>query len=340
MATEKDEDCPDYGRKENAWYTKRTLNKGRGLFAKHSIKEGDEILLEKPIVCCQFSWNTLYRYTACGNCMKSLETAEEMARRLSGKYDTELPHKECCEIERSQHLISKCQSCDEIYCCEECKIDAYEKYHKILCLGVAKQDPNHPLNKLDQEWRESHYPPETASIGLVCRIIAVVIQAEDASELLEQFASFCSSPQNIEEKMVHKLLGDCFNDHVEILRNMLLNTLYDDKIRQWLTPDGFRSLLAMIGMNGQGIGTSSLSQYVHNIDALAMNEEEREVVDAKIDQLYDDIDKESGHFLNCEGSGLYLTQVVEICICYLDECQRQEASIAAEDFKEQLSVPM
>jgi len=113
----------------------------------------------------------------------------------------------------------------------------------------------------------------------------------------------------------------------------------------------------MIGMNGQGIGTSSLSQYVHNIDALTMDEDERKFVDAKIDSLYDDIAKESGQFVDCEGSGLYLIQSAcnhscepnaevtfpynnstlvlvamadiseneEICISYLDGCQRERS---------------
>ena len=34
-----------------------------------------------------------------------------------------------------------------------------------------------------------------------------------------------------------------------------------------------------------------MSQYVHNIDALTMDEDERKFVDAKIDSLYDDIAK-------------------------------------------------
>ena len=36
------------------------------------------------MVCCQFLWNAMYKYTACGFYMKSLETAEQMARRLTG----------------------------------------------------------------------------------------------------------------------------------------------------------------------------------------------------------------------------------------------------------------
>lgn len=84
---------------------------------------------------------------------------------------------------------------------------------------------------------------------------------------------------------------------------------------------------------------------------------QREELDAFIDQLYKDIEKESGEFLNCEGSGLYMLQSCcnhscipnaetsfpdnnfllyltaledieageEICISYLDCCQRERS---------------
>ena len=62
------------------------------------LNSGDVILIEKPLVCSQFSWNKTYSYTACEYCMKSMETAQNMARRLSSKYDLELPHvDQCCD---------------------------------------------------------------------------------------------------------------------------------------------------------------------------------------------------------------------------------------------------
>ena len=86
-------------------------NKGRGLFATCSLKEGDQVLIERPLISCQFSWNKLYYYIACDNCLKSLETAENMARRLTGILDLELVHKECCDAEKAQLLYTQCPSC-------------------------------------------------------------------------------------------------------------------------------------------------------------------------------------------------------------------------------------
>ena len=36
--------------------------KGKGLFANTNFKEGDIIFEEKPLVCCQFLWNAMYKY--------------------------------------------------------------------------------------------------------------------------------------------------------------------------------------------------------------------------------------------------------------------------------------
>ena len=71
-----------------------------------------------------------------------------------------------------------------------------------------------------------------------------------------------------------------------------------------MNPEGFRSLFTLIGRNGQGIGTSSFSVWVRNVTA--KNTESS--VDSLIDTIYEDMDKESGDFLNNEGSALYSVQ--------------------------------
>ncbi|GCC20675.1 hypothetical protein chiPu_0019240 [Chiloscyllium punctatum] len=162
-----------------------------------------------------------------------------------------------------------------------------------------------------------HYPPETASIMLMVRMVAMVKQAKDKARWVKLFSQFCSRTTNEEEEIVHKLIGDKF---------------------QWFTPEGFRSLFALVGTNGQGIGTSSLSQWVHGCDALQLPAQVREELDAFIDQLYKDIEK-GNHSCdpNAETSFpennflLYLTALrdikagEEVCITYLDCCQRDRS---------------
>ncbi|XP_066524696.1 histone-lysine N-trimethyltransferase SMYD5 [Hoplias malabaricus] len=329
--------------------------KGKGLFAKKSFKKGDTIFIEQPLVCAQFLWNIFYKYRACDHCLRALETAEENARRLSDLSELSLPRPELCKVRVELHQA--CPHCQVMYCSTECRKAAWEQYHQVLCLGPSQEDPDHPINKLQDAWRNAHYPPETSSIMLMARMVAMVKQAQDKGHWLRLFSHFCSRAANEQEEIAHKLLGEKFQGQLTLLRTLFTTALYDDHISQWFSPEGFRSLFALVGTNGQGIGTSSLSQWVHACDALELPRQQREQLDAFIDQLYKDIDKATGDFLNCEGSGLYLLQSScnhscvpnaeasfpennfllhlsalsdispgeEICISYLDCCQRDRS---------------
>ncbi|KAM9053482.1 protein-lysine N-trimethyltransferase SMYD5 isoform 3-T3 [Megaptera novaeangliae] len=315
--------------------------KGKGLFATQLIQKGETIFIERPLVAAQFLWNALYRYRGehisptpegcsaqqrlrmeetCDHCLRALEKAEENAQRLTGKPGQVLPHPELCTVRKDLH--QNCPHCQVTYCSTECLLAAAEQYHQVLCPGPSQDDPLHPLNKLQEAWRSVHYPPETASIMLMARMVATVKQGQ-----------------------------------LELLRRLFTEALYEEALSQWFTPDGFRSLFALVGTNGQGIGTSSLSQWVHACDALELKPQDREQLDAFIDQLYKDIEAATGEFLNCEGSGLFVLQSCcnhscvpnaetsfpennfllhvtaledikpgeEICISYLDCCQRERS---------------
>jgi hypothetical protein len=95
------------------------------LFARTAYKEGDIILEEQPLVCCQFSWNADYKYLACDYCLQPLESAEENACRLTGKKDLILPFPECCETEKM--FIKDCETCGIKYCSTECQNDAWQR---------------------------------------------------------------------------------------------------------------------------------------------------------------------------------------------------------------------
>ncbi|XP_076861994.1 protein-lysine N-trimethyltransferase SMYD5 [Brachyhypopomus gauderio] len=329
--------------------------KGKGLFAKKPFKKGEAIFTERPLVSAQFLWNALYKYSACEFCLRALETAEENARRLSGVSALSLPHPELCKVRPQHHQT--CPHCQVMYCSSDCRQAAWDQYHQVLCLGPSRDDPDHPINKLQDAWRNIHYPPETSSIMLMARMVATVKQAQDKAHWQRLFCHFCSRTANEQEEMAHKLLGEKFKGQLALLQKLFTVAFHDEHLNQWFTPDGFRALFALVGTNGQGIGTSSLSQWVHACDALALPRQQREQLDAFIDQLYKDIDKETGDFLNCEGSGLYLLQSScnhscepnaeasfpdnnfllhlsalrdispdeEICISYLDCCQRDRS---------------
>jgi len=177
---------------------------------------------------------------------------------------------------------------------------------------------NHPLTQLDETWKQMHYPPETTTVMLLARMVAMVNQADNKEEILSMFSQFRHHTINETHEIAHNLLGEKFADQIDILRQKMQETLniehvthvckkyiyfilmYIDDNRnylfQWFTPDGFRSLLALIGMNTQGIGTNAFSRWVKNILNTKLSEKEKQDVEQLIDVLYDDMDK--GNFFS------------------------------------------
>jgi hypothetical protein len=328
-------------------------NKGRGLFAKTNIKEGDIILEELPLVSAQFLWNATCRYAACDHCMRSLETAEQMARRLTGNSSLVLPHPEVCE-EKPENYTT-CSYCPAVYCCVECRQLAWHDYHEVIC--PRSSDIAESLENLKEAWKSIHYPPESCSIMLVVRMLAKIKQSSNKTELMNQFNTMCSASVNEEEDIIHKLLGHKFKSQLDMLVALIPSFLMSEETQHWLTPAGFRSLIALIGTNGQGIGTSSLGLWVSKCEDIQMTDDDRAALNTFTDQVYDMIHEVTGDFLDCEGSGLYLMQSScnhscgpnaeveftkgnysltlrakkaiaaneEIFICYLDECDRERS---------------
>ena len=71
-----------------------------------------------------------------------------------------------------------------------------------------------------------------------------------------------------------------------------------EEFRWFLTPDGFRQLLALLGRNQQGVGTSPLAVWVKNCENLSITEQAVAVAAATassdisqlIDAIYTKID--------------------------------------------------
>lgn len=314
--------------------------KGRGLFTIKHFAEGDVVLVEEPVVCCQFSWNNTYGYKACDECMSPLETAQENAVRLTGRADIELPFvKECCATAKDSQVA--CDHCEVQYCSLSCKTKAWDTHHKTLCLGNGEKT-KHPLYILNEQWKQMHFPPESNTVMLIPRILATLHQqqqhtAATSHNPLGQFLhfqhSFRSSHDN--EQIVHKFLGPAFVNQVSVLRDLLrtaMRSLLRENIAlcdDLLSVEGFHALLAMIGTNGQGVGTSAISQWVERCTAaqvtttLLLSQCQRDELDGYIDHLYEQLEEHTGtEFLNNEGIGLYATQSAANHSCAPNaECQ-------------------
>lgn len=252
------------------------------------------IFEEDPLVSCQFSWNAAYSYKACDHCLRPLESAQENARRLTGNSSLELPFPECCTTDKKK--IVTCSACGEFYCSTECQIAAYNQYHRVLCIQTKERNNSHPLEQLNEAWKQIHYPPESSSIMLVVRLLATIIQASNRDAAIQKTLQFCHRSVNEDAELAHKFLGEKFADQHLLLYNLLLSAIPHDGVDQFLTPDGFQSLLALLGTNGQGVGSSAISQWVSKTSELDLNDSERNVLDKFIDQLYEELDNHSGSF--------------------------------------------
>ncbi len=278
-------------------------SKGRGLFALRDFVKGETLFREKPLVSVQFSWNQVYGYKSCHHCLEPLESANENAVRLANDPNIVLPNHECCATRKNFHV--KCSNCDVIFCSKSCQEESWTSYHKILC----HIDPNHPLKVLDELWRSIHYPPETASIFLIVRILASIVQASDPEVQMGLFMGLMHDTVNKKEQLVHKMLGDKFADQIEQLRMATLQIFSAYPVVQsLLSPDGFAAILALIGRNSQGIGTSALAVWVKKAEKLPLKDEDKAKLGDLIDAVYSAIDQHSGSFMNNEGSGLYAKQ--------------------------------
>lgn len=202
-----------------------------------------------------------------------------------------------------------------------------------------------------------HYPPETSTVMLIARIIAYIHQSDDRDLARAQIMQFCHRTTNEDHELAHKLVGKKYADQILLLHKLLVEAVPHEGVEQFLTLEAFYSLLALIGTNGQGVGTSPISQWVSRSTKLDLPEKEKEELDAFIDKLYEDIDAKSGSFINNEGVALFLMQSAcnhscipnaeptylynnsrlslvalkdiqageEICISYLDECDRERS---------------
>lgn len=156
-----------------------------------------------------------------------------------------------------------------------------------------------------------HFPPETCTIQLVLRIFAMIKQSENPKEMTQRFLSFCGCPVNSDGQIYHKILGEEFVFQLAQLRALMLKIFpeNDADLKCFLTVEGFQNLFAMIGMNSQGIGTSSFSAWIKNVEKLSLEDEKKEEFDEIIEDTYVNLEETIGtQFLNIEGSALFELQ--------------------------------
>ena len=123
------------------------------MVATKAINAGDVIFEEEPFVSCQFSWNAAYGYAACDHCMRPLETVTENVRRLANQPALVIPLVEHDPTKQWLEQFCCCTRCKVRYCSEDCRIEAFKKYHRVACMGNYRTDDSHPINRLNEIWK-------------------------------------------------------------------------------------------------------------------------------------------------------------------------------------------
>lgn len=70
-----------------------------------------------------------------------------------------------------------------------------------------------------------HYPPESATIMLLARMVALVNQANNKEDILSIFSQFCHRTFNDAHEIAHKLLEEKFIGQIDVLRQMMQKAL-------------------------------------------------------------------------------------------------------------------
>jgi hypothetical protein len=264
--------------------------RGRALVATRDVVAGEVMLTEAPLAAAQFAWNASCGYRACGQCLRSLETAAEMFQRLAAldKPPT-LPHADTCCASSSLTPVGCPAGCSAVYCGEACRDAAWRDHHVHMCpLG----EHGEIVSALQEAWREFHSPPETTSAELLCRIVVAAVGAASDSASADDteiddgnpfaatpFSHFCSEVE-LPGGMRHKTLDREWAEPVEKIR-LLMGDLFrhvfpgSRTAAAVLSERGFRALVALVGRNGAGVGTSAIAAYDAKVTALEMDDIER-----------------------------------------------------------------
>lgn len=78
--------------------------------------------------------------------------------------------------------------------------------------------------------------------------MAQIHQSSDKEAAVSRILQFCHRTVNEDADLAHKLLGDQFAHQLTILHALLQPAVPHDGVEQFLTVEGFQSLLALIGI--------------------------------------------------------------------------------------------
>eukprot|EP00658_Telonema_sp_P-2_P014146 TRINITY_DN15364_c0_g1_i1.p1 TRINITY_DN15364_c0_g1~~TRINITY_DN15364_c0_g1_i1.p1 ORF type:complete len:250 (-),score=61.70 TRINITY_DN15364_c0_g1_i1:101-850(-) len=200
-----------------------------------------------------------------------------------------------------QRATCSCPHCGAEYCSERCR-DAAAEQHAVLCVMAMGADRDaHPVSRIEALWRRSHLPPESASIGLVLRLLASVkVQLDHGpKEAAAEHLGFLRGESSGCEMQL-KLFVHCHQELEAIWKILNQELFAGGPMESWLTWEQFVWVVSAMCTNAIAVGTSSLDQHEARI---------RETADPhaleKLGKLRKKMSRCVGPFQGCEGAAIF-----------------------------------
>ncbi|KAH9100158.1 hypothetical protein LEN26_016125 [Aphanomyces euteiches] len=166
--------------------------KGKALFAAKRLLPGQPIFSEMPFVAMQHLSNQSL-VQGCENCYAvcgSIESQLAYILHVESGAIPPVPRTVKVDIEESlpQKGIVKC-SCGAVYCSNECRVAAWERYHCLLCVG-------HPDTPMQDFVRHSSETNEIFLLAaqVICTICVSFARSRNLPEARKPVDMFCKLP--------------------------------------------------------------------------------------------------------------------------------------------------
>lgn len=285
---------------------------GRGLVATRHIFPGEIIFVENPMVSSQFSINEADGFLCCNHCMYPLETANENFKRVGKLQDFRLLFDELDRIEYDEKISEECLQCGIQYCSENCRIRAWRSYHSAACMGMeGRRNMEHHLNKINNLWMGMHHRPETGTIKILIKIIAMYRQTTNKKEFLKKLWNFenpiLDSKLLRNNRMFKPYSLNYFTSLRETFREMLDEVLLPSETEAFCSESNFNRLINLIGLNSVEVKNSSFEAW---LEAAHQDPEmDHEYFSHYVDDIFAEADPfaDMTNFSN-QGSALYQIQ--------------------------------
>lgn len=157
-------------------YTREdSQERGRHLVAACPLSKNQLIFVERPLLALQ-SLHNMSINLVCSHCFATMGSLDTRWGLVSGRYSKR-------QVDDS--TIIQCRSkCGHVYCCNECKEDAWKR-HALLCTGCI-EDNDHPLIQFKVHAVEHN----EIFLMVADAVVGMLLDTDFCDKMLD----FCSTP--------------------------------------------------------------------------------------------------------------------------------------------------